>query len=768
MMVEVSDEELPDLATLLVPPALSTVGRRRSPRKAQQSGSLTEGRELSSSYFVTAEKTRMSPTKPTKATISKKTSLAKATAFSLSTMPVLPRHGSGTEISASSNNGLARSPQQRSIGLIHVDSLLLPLSKVCLDAEVRPKRSTFGSGELIASESPQADVKRKSKKPDGQGLVRSKGNARKFILSQAACADDFENSLIDEEDENTDLSGFVVDDDVELSVYDSSSDSEIDKRAQKRASAPPRRRRLQQGSRYPKYVETVLLKTDSDRNTEPIDTVSTAFRDLKIDSMEKGRPKQAVEIVDLTSSPGRTHDDVPEACINTEGPINESTNSRKLGNSINLFNDFDPVLKFSPPSSIAHVVVPATLRMERAVLQNEPAEGIDTNMMDAKGGFTTPPATPPRSPSKLKSPSKLLSPSKRAAQVLRSPHRQSLDGFWDLEVVNTWNDTYSPKKVPVTSPRKNRFLEWLDSGDEDDETPTRTLNDSSDSLPSPCSSPRKSRSPQQSPEKAKKQRLLEEKRTAKAKKQDFDSKKEQLANALMAVLDDNITSSKLSTLSSGTGGIQIIWSKTLRSTAGRANWRRTVIKPTGSPVKGSLIPDGSKVQHYASIELAAKVIDCEARLVSTLAHEFCHLANFMVSNVRDQPHGASFKAWAMKVTRYLRAHDNPMYRGVEVTTKHSYAIDHKYLWVCAGREALGLLKSVPEAEDGCGAEYGRHSKSINTDKHRCGRCKGALIQVRPKPRKADPNRSSPRKALFQKKTPIETVTEAVEIVDLSD
>ena len=237
----------------------------------------------------------------------------------------------------------------------------------------------------------------------------------------------------------------------------------------------------------------------------------------------------------------------------------------------------------------------------------------------------------------------------------------------------------------------------------------------------------------------------------------------------MADLDTNITSSKLSTLSATTGGVRIIWSKTLRSTAGRANWRRTVVKASGSPVKGASVPEGSKVQHYASIELATKVIDCETRLVNTLAHEFCHLANFMVSNVRDQPHGASFKAWAMKVTKYLRAHNNPMYGGVEVTTKHSYTIDHKYLWVCAGREALDLLKNVPEVEDGCGAEYGRHSKSIDTEKHRCGRCKGALMQVRPKPRRVDPKRVSPRKALFQSRTvQVEAVAEMVEIVDLSD
>jgi predicted SprT family Zn-dependent metalloprotease len=147
------------------------------------------------------------------------------------------------------------------------------------------------------------------------------------------------------------------------------------------------------------------------------------------------------------------------------------------------------------------------------------------------------------------------------------------------------------------------------------------------------------------------------------------------------------------------------------------------------------------VQHYATIELAEKVIDSDSRLVNTLAHEFCHLANFMVSGVRDQPHGVSFKAWAEKVTTHLRtAPDLPLiYRAVEVTTKHSYVINHKYLWICAGQSPpLGSAQAAARAflalddDPGCGAEYGRHSRSIDPDKHRCGKCKGLLVQVRPK------------------------------------
>lgn len=103
------------------------------------------------------------------------------------------------------------------------------------------------------------------------------------------------------------------------------------------------------------------------------------------------------------------------------------------------------------------------------------------------------------------------------------------------------------------------------------------------------------------------------------------------------------------------------------------------------------------------------------RLLNVLAHEYCHLANFMLSNIRDQPHGASFKRWAAKVSSTFADRD------INVTTKHSYEINYKYAWVCVDEEM-------------CGIEYQRHSKSIDPLRHTCGKCKGRLKQVRPVPR----------------------------------
>lgn len=57
-------------------------------------------------------------------------------------------------------------------------------------------------------------------------------------------------------------------------------------------------------------------------------------------------------------------------------------------------------------------------------------------------------------------------------------------------------------------------------------------------------------------------------------------------------------------------------------------------------------------------------------------------------------------------------------QGVEVTTKHSYAIEYKFEWECVG----------------CGYVFKRHSRSIDTERHSCGKCRGRLAQVKPVPR----------------------------------
>lgn len=271
-----------------------------------------------------------------------------------------------------------------------------------------------------------------------------------------------------------------------------------------------------------------------------------------------------------------------------------------------------------------------------------------------------------------------MSPSKKKLRIPTPPHRPSIDAFWKADIVNEWNDQYSPEKT-LGSPRKGRFFKTLESI-------------------SPPASPGKSQSPNK------------RSRAEINARKEFENLKHGLAQDFLSELDRTITKGEVQRLSESTGGVKLIWSKTLNSTAGRANWRRETSKVR--QLDGSV---ETIHKHHASIELAEKVIDDEHRLINVLAHEFCHLANFMVSGIKDQPHGKQFKIWGRKCT------DAFVERGVEVTTKHSYQIDYKYIWLCSN--------------DGCGIDYKRHSKSIDIARHTCGACKSMLVQIKPVPRK---------------------------------
>lgn len=272
--------------------------------------------------------------------------------------------------------------------------------------------------------------------------------------------------------------------------------------------------------------------------------------------------------------------------------------------------------------------------------------------------------TPPGSP--ILQPRKLQSPKKELLRIPATPHRPSMDTFWKQDVINDWNDEYSPQKVLQKKPSP--------------------LNEGG-------------KSPRKSP--------VKQDRVAKESKKAFVQIKHALAESFLAELDTEITHGKIAMLAASTGGVKIVWSKKLNTTAGRANWKRETIRP--SPGSTDQRPT---YRHHAYIELAEKVIDNEDRLLNVLAHEFCHLANFMVSGIKTNPHGKEFKAWAAKCSRHFGN------RGIEVTTKHSYDIDYKYTWECVD----------------CSTEFKRHSKSIDTLKHQCGSCKGTLVQTKPVPR----------------------------------
>lgn len=275
------------------------------------------------------------------------------------------------------------------------------------------------------------------------------------------------------------------------------------------------------------------------------------------------------------------------------------------------------------------------------------------------------PSTPPPKMIKAKS---LVSPSKKT-RIPSTPHHPNTETFWSQDVVDDWNDQHSPRKVSLPPINKSPFK----------------------------------RSPN------------------KAAKKSFAIEKHALAEAFIRELDEEITEGKIGELAASTGGVKIIWSRTLNTTAGRANWKKETIQMRANKAQLPMSPSDClspaiapeiRYRHYASIELAEKVIDDEERLLNVLAHEWCHLANFMINGQTGNPHGREFKAWAARCSKAFGD------RGIEVTTKHAYEIDFKYLWACAD----------------CSTEYKRHSKSIDPSRHRCGKCKGMLQQIRPVPR----------------------------------
>ena len=136
------------------------------------------------------------------------------------------------------------------------------------------------------------------------------------------------------------------------------------------------------------------------------------------------------------------------------------------------------------------------------------------------------------------------------------------------------------------------------------------------------------------------------------------------------------------------------WSKRLTTTAGICRLKRRKC--------------GSNVEHSATIELSMKLIDDEVRLQSTLVHEMCHAAAWLVDNVHKPPHGTCFKKWANRAMRKVN--------GLIVSTTHDYVTNtFKYAWACTNNSCDFVIK--------------RHSRSVDLNRHCCGKCRGKLFEI---------------------------------------
>jgi len=86
--------------------------------------------------------------------------------------------------------------------------------------------------------------------------------------------------------------------------------------------------------------------------------------------------------------------------------------------------------------------------------------------------------------------------------------------------------------------------------------------------------------------------------------------------------------------------LKIEWSVRLNKTAGKTLCKRIIKEGVGA--------DGKQVINkinVASIELATKVVDDPEKLRSTLCHELCHAAAWLIDNNANPPHGPIFRKW---------------------------------------------------------------------------------------------------------------------------
>ncbi|XP_063991843.1 germ cell nuclear acidic protein [Diachasmimorpha longicaudata] len=167
---------------------------------------------------------------------------------------------------------------------------------------------------------------------------------------------------------------------------------------------------------------------------------------------------------------------------------------------------------------------------------------------------------------------------------------------------------------------------------------------------------------------------------AKRYRLNFKNTKEDLVKVLYKMYNEKIFENKLPP------DMLIEWNVRMRGTAGFC-YNKKVKTLTGF-VRSS------------RIALATKIVDKPDRLRDTLVHELCHAATWLTNEISDG-HGPFWKAWAMKAM-------NTFPELPPIKRCHDYEISTKFTYRCTQ----------------CGYSIGRHSKSLDVQKKRCGYCFG--------------------------------------------
>ena len=139
--------------------------------------------------------------------------------------------------------------------------------------------------------------------------------------------------------------------------------------------------------------------------------------------------------------------------------------------------------------------------------------------------------------------------------------------------------------------------------------------------------------------------------------------------------------------------LPLLWSSKLRSTAGFCSLK--------SPAPSS------STARCVSISLSVKVLDSLAKLHSTMAHEMCHAAAFLLDAAIRPPHGRAFRRWAKRCEDAVE--------GLRVTTCHRYDIFYPWKYQCEAAT--------------CGRVVGRHTDSLDVVTASCAQCGGRLVRL---------------------------------------
>ncbi|XP_036695017.1 acidic repeat-containing protein [Balaenoptera musculus] len=162
----------------------------------------------------------------------------------------------------------------------------------------------------------------------------------------------------------------------------------------------------------------------------------------------------------------------------------------------------------------------------------------------------------------------------------------------------------------------------------------------------------------------------------------FKQNKDELVQKIYALCNSSVFDKKLPEK------IDISWSKKMLRTAGLCTTGET---------------RHPKRERYAKIQISQKVCDSADRLRDTLIHEICHAASWLLDGIRDS-HGVGWKYYAQK--------SNMVHPELpKVTRCHNYKINYRIHYECTK----------------CKFRVGRYTRSLDTDRFICAKCKGPLV-----------------------------------------